>query len=82
MVFKMSILDLLSIQARCPCLSDLKYLDGWQRARLARDLERVIPDEADLKDWNDALVYLSRYPPQETAEAARERLIHVLSQPQ
>lgn len=82
MVFKMSLLDMLSIQARCPCLSDLKYLDDWQRVRLARELEKFPADAADLKDWNDALAYLSRYPPQETAEAARERLIHVLSRPQ
>ena len=80
-IFKIDLLDALSIQADCRYLSDLKYLDEWQRMRLARELERVPSDAADLKEWNDALQYLSRDAPQKTAEAARERLIQSLSRP-
>ena len=81
MTFQADLLDALFIQASCIYLSDLKYLNGWQRVRLARTLEQVPPDAAGLKEWNDALRYLSDGPPQTTAEAARERLIQALSQP-
>ena len=67
------------MQAECPYLSDLKRLDGLQRARLVRALERVPPEAAGLGEWNDALAYLAQCPPQETAEAARKRLIQALS---
>lgn len=80
-IFKIDLLDALSIQADCRYLSDLKYLNNWQRMRLARDLEQVPADAAELKEWNDALAYFSREPPQNTAEAARERLLQVLSRP-
>lgn len=69
------------MRADCTCLSDLRYLNEWQRARLARALEEIPADAAGVWEWNDALAYLSRYPPQETAEAARERLIQSLSRP-
>ena len=81
MVFKMDLLDALSIRAGCACLSDLHALNEWQRGRLARELANIPADAADLKEWNDALQYLSRDPPQDTAEAARERLIQSLSRP-
>ena len=55
---------------------------GLRRARLVRALERVPPDAAELREWNDALAYLSAEPSQETAQAARERLIQSLSWPQ
>ncbi len=81
MIFKTELLDALSMLAGCTYLSDLHALSVWQRARLAHEIERIPPGTADLKEWNDALAYLSREPPQETAEAARERLLHVLSRP-
>lgn len=81
MTFEIPLLDALSIQADCDYLSDLRCLSGWQKMRLARALERVPADAASLKEWNDALDYLVRDPPQETAQAARERLIQSLSQP-
>lgn len=81
MIMKIDLLDALSMWADCRYLSDLKYLDEWRRARLARALEKLPADAADLKEWNDALQYLSRDAPQETAEAARERLIQSLSRP-
>ena len=80
-VFQMDLLDALSMRADCLYLSDLKYLNEWQWARLARTLEEIPADAAGVREWNDALTYLSRYPPQETAEAVRERLIQSLSRP-
>lgn len=81
MVFKIDLLDALSMRAGCTCLSDLHALNEWQRVRLARELEQVPADAAELKEWNDALQYLFRDPPQDTAETARERLIQSLSRP-
>lgn len=82
MIFKIDLLEALSIQADCTYLSDLKHLAGLRRARLVRALERVPPDAAELREWNDALAYLSAEPSQETPQAARERLIQSLSRPQ
>lgn len=82
MIFKIDLLEALSIQADYTYLSDLKHLDGLRRARLVRALERVPPDAAELQEWNDALAHLSAEPSQETTQAARERLIQSLSRPQ
>ena len=73
------LLDYLAYKAGCIYLSDLKYLDGWQRVRLARELEKVPAQAADLRTWNDALEYLAREPSEPTAEEARARLITTLS---
>lgn len=75
------LLDYLAYRAGCIYLSDLKVLDGWQRARLARVLEQVSPQAANLSVWNDALAYLAQAPPERTAEDARIRLITALLQP-
>ena len=37
--------------------------------------------EEDVREWNDALSYLTNAPPETTAQATKERLIHLLSQP-
>ena len=77
----LSLLDYLSHRAGCEYLSDLPYTTGWQRTRLTRALEDIPPEAASLHDWNDALQYLARQPPEETAQGARERLIQSLSRP-
>ena len=38
MTFEIPLVDALSIRADCMYLSDLRYLDKWQRVRLARIL--------------------------------------------
>lgn len=72
------LLEFLQYKAGCTYLSDLKSISGWQRTRLARVLEQIPAEAADLRTWNDALNYLAQAPPEETAEAARERLIAAL----
>lgn len=79
MAFEMELLDVLLLISGCRNLSDLRCLDNWQQVHLARVLEKILPHAASLAGWNDALVYLARVPPQETAEAARDRLIQSLS---
>ena len=81
MMFQMSLLDAMYMQTNCPCLSDLRRLHDWQKARLARSLERIPPEAASLPEWNDALEYLAKGPPQQTREAARALLITALSVP-
>lgn len=44
MMFQMSLLDAMYMQTNCPCLSDLRRLHDWQKARLARSLERIPPE--------------------------------------
>lgn len=79
MIFKIDLLEALSIQADCTYLSDLKHLDGLRRARLVRALERVPPDAAELRERNDALEYLIGAQPRADAEQARAALITGLS---
>ncbi len=81
MTAEQSLLDLLSIQMGCMYLSDLRFLSPEQRRYLARRLELLTPREEDVREWNDALDYLAEAPPEDTARAAKERLVHLLSQP-
>lgn len=64
MVVEMSLLDALAMQARCESLSDLRYIDDFQRLRLARMLEKISPQSGTLFEWNDALEYLTGDPHQ------------------
>lgn len=77
----MDLLDHLTCTAGCHVLSDLRYLDSFQRAHLAHALDNIPAETATLHEWNDALAYLGRDPPQQTAAAARMRLIQALSDP-
>ena len=81
MTAEQSLLDLLSIQMGCMYLSDLRFLSPEQRRYLAQSLERLTPRKEDIREWNDALDYLTGAPPEKTAQAARERLIHALEKP-
>lgn len=75
------LLDFLAYKAGCPYLSDLPRVSGWQRVRMARELEQIPAESASLHDWNDALEYLAQAPPEATPQAARRRLIHALEKP-
>lgn len=75
------LLDYLAYRAGCTYLSDLKYLNRWEKMQLAQTLEQIAVEAASLRVWNDALDYLAQAPPEQTAEAARARLITALSQP-
>lgn len=81
MMVEQSLLDLMSIQMGCMYLSDLRFLSQEQRRYLAQKLDRLTPREEDVREWNDALAYLADGPPETSAQAAKERLISLLSQP-
>lgn len=78
-VLTLPLLEFLQYKAGCTYLSDLRRLDGWQRVRLARVLEKIPVGAVELRTWNDALAYLAQAPPANTAEDARARLIAALS---
>lgn len=78
-VLTLPLLEFLQYKAGCTYLSDLRRLDGWQKARLARVLEEIPAEAADLRTWNDALDYLAQTGPEQTAEDARARLIAALT---
>lgn len=56
-------LEVLQLQMGCTYLSDLRYLPDTERIQLARKLMEVCPEAATLHEWNDALQYLARQPP-------------------
>lgn len=80
MMVEQSLLELMSTQMGCTYLSDLRFLSPAQRQHLAWEVERLVPQEEDVRDWNDALDYLTGAPPEETASAAKEQLVSLLSQ--
>lgn len=80
-VLSLPLLDFLAYRAGHTVLSDLHHMDALDRARMARALEAIPPEAVSLKEWNNALEYLARLPPEETAQAARGRLLEWLSHP-
>ena len=79
MMVEQSLLDLLTIQMKCDYLSDLRFLTQGQRQYLAQKLDRLTPREEDIRDWNDALDYLTGAPPERTAQAAKAKLVQELA---
>lgn len=75
----LSLLEFLAYKAGCPYLSDLRFLSQEQRQYLAQRLNRLTPREEDAREWNDALGYLTGAPPEDTALAAKERLVQLLA---
>lgn len=80
-VFSLPLLDFLAYRAGHAVLSDLHYMDELEQARMARILKDIPPEGAGLREWNDALEYLARLPPEETAQAAHGRLMEWLTHP-
>lgn len=78
MMVEQSLLDSMTVQMGCAYLSDLRFLSGLQRRRLAKKLSRIPPREEDLRDWNDALEYLTDLPPEKTCSEAKSKLIEQL----
>lgn len=74
------LLEFMQHKAGCLYLSDLQNIADWQRSRLARELKQIPAEDTGLREWNDALAYLTGAPPEKTAQAARERLIHALEE--
>lgn len=74
----MPLLDYLMCRVRPFMLSDLHRMTKLERGRAIRALEAVEPEQGTLEEWNDALEYLVRAAPEQTVQAAREKLIALL----
>lgn len=74
------LLEALAEKVGCDYLSDLRHLGEGRRKRLAFEIEKIQPEVPSLSEWNDALEYLAKEPPQASPEAARARLLDWLSQ--
>ena len=77
---RLSLLDYLGCRMGCVSLSDLHTLDRGQKLRLLYEVERLEPEDASLREWNDALAYLTGQPPEADAEAAREKIRSYLAE--
>ena len=75
------LLDELARQMGCEYLSDLRFLDALARQALGCALKALPSRYASLREWNDALAYLTGEPPQSTADAARALLVERLTHP-
>ena len=69
------LLDELARRMGCEYLSDLRFLDALARQALGCALKALPSRYASLREWNDALAYLSGEPPEPTAADARARLL-------
>lgn len=69
------LLEYLAYISGSKYLSDLHYLDGTGRNRIAQALENISSESVSLWEWNDALKYLVEAGPAASPSAARELLI-------
>ncbi len=72
------LLDEVAAYMECQYLSDLHFLSPYQRCVLATHLERHEAERHALFEWNDALKYLSGLDAEDTASAARDKLLQSL----
>lgn len=77
----MSLLDYLAYRTGCGFLSDMHYFQKGEREYLCRILQQISSEDASLQEWNDALTYLTDAKPEASAQAAKERLLALLSKP-
>ena len=78
MMIKVSLLDFLACEMKCEYLSDLKALSAGQKEKLADVIKSIQSSERDLRDWNDAIEYLTGAQAKGTAAEAKAALIHAL----
>lgn len=72
------LLDFLARNLHCDYLSDLKFLSRNQRQILAETVSGIQPDSIPLREWNDALQYLTDSESMATQEDAKQSLIRNL----
>lgn len=79
MFVEQSLLDYMAAEIGCSYLSDLHYLSRPRRQVLAHKVEKLPLDEHDIKEWNDALTYVTDLPAAATAREAKKALVHALA---
>lgn len=78
MAITVSVLEYLSMRLGCVYLSDLRSLCRADKRRAYHVLEKIQPECDSLKNWNDALAYLTNESPAEDCVTAREKLMAFL----
>lgn len=73
-----SLVDFLANEIGCMYVSDLTHLNEAQQQRLVAVLRRLPSESASERDWDDALCYIEKLPPQSSAEQDRKCLISAL----
>lgn len=73
-----SLMEVLAKKAGCEVISDLRYLSKKERKRLAQGIVSVSSAQFSLREWNDALDYVVRAPPERSVDQARTRLMECL----
>lgn len=73
-----TLLEVLAHKAGCAVLSDLRYLSPERRRQLARGIADIAAAQFSLREWNDALRYLTRGPAEPSVRTARKRLMEYL----
>lgn len=78
MNLQLSLLDYLAQRTGCLFLSDLRDLDRQRQDILLQTLRSISPEDVPLKEWNDALTYLTGALPEGTVQTARTQLLALL----
>lgn len=73
-----SLLHRLGAEMSCLYLSDLHCLQKPQRTSLAERIALIPTQAYDLRQWNNALGYLTGSPGESSAEAAKRKLTTLL----
>lgn len=78
----LSLVDYLAYKARCTYVSDLHYLDSTRKLKIAYELGKLDPEVYPLKEWIDALEYLTgKQESYSSTDHVRQTLIEALSAP-
>lgn len=75
----LSLVEYIAYKAGCEYISDLHTLDEVKKRKAFWAVEKVMPEMYPLTQWNDALQYVVKADPEQTAEDARTALIAALS---
>ena len=73
-----TLLDYLADGSGSQYLSDLHFIEGFKKVRLIQKIEQISSRESSLKEWNDALNYLTGLPGETSSEKARMKLLSCL----
>lgn len=75
----LSLVDYLAYMTHCEYVSDLHFMDDIRKWRAYHALEQLPAEAYSLKEWNDALCYMTVNEPQSTAAQARTELMDALA---
>jgi hypothetical protein len=68
----------LTYKAGCEYISDLHTLDEVKKRKAFWAVEKVMPEMYPLTQWNDALQYVVKADPEQTAEDAKKVMMSML----